>query len=37
LIEAERMAREFKCEIIMEDGSKQLDLGILRNVRASQA
>jgi len=37
LKEAERMAREFECEIIMEDGSKQLDLGILENVRASQA
>lgn len=32
LKEAERMAREFKCEIIMEDGIKQLDLGFLENV-----
>jgi len=32
LKEAERMAREFKCEIIMEDGIKQLDLGLLENV-----
>jgi len=32
LKEAEKMAREFKCEIIMEDCIKQLDLGILENV-----
>jgi len=35
LKEAEKMAREFKCEIIMEDGIKQLDLGILENVGAN--
>lgn len=29
LHEAEKMAREFKCELIFEDGSKQLDLGLL--------
>ncbi|MEI8389620.1 MAG: hypothetical protein WCG23_07005 [bacterium] len=35
--EAERMAREFKCEIIMEDGSKQLNLELMKNVGTSQA
>ena len=28
LKEAEKMAREFKCEIIMEDGIQQLNLGL---------
>ena len=32
LKEAEKMAREFKCEIIFEDGSKQLNLDLLENV-----
>lgn len=35
LSEAKKMAREFKCEIIFEDGSKQLDLGLLENAGAN--
>lgn len=31
LREAEKMAREFKCEIVFEDGSKQLSLELLKN------
>lgn len=35
LREAQKMAREFKCEIVMEDGIKQLSLDILENVGAN--
>ena len=34
--EAEKMAREFKCEIIIEDNAKQLNLEILNNVKSNQ-
>jgi len=36
LIEAEKMAREFKCEIIIDDNAKQLNLELFKNVKSNQ-